>query len=64
MARVSLRELKRRSAVVSSLIKDVTNCRIPNMEDQNSLYNEYDLLYSMILDVIETLDVVISDVEK
>jgi hypothetical protein len=64
MARVSLRELKRRSAVVSSLVKDVSNCRIPNEEDLESLSNEYDLLYSMILDVIETLDYVLSDVEK
>jgi hypothetical protein len=64
MARVSLRELKRRSAVVSSLVKDVSNCRIPNEEDLESLSNEYDLLYSMILDVAETLDCVLSDVEK
>lgn len=61
---ISLAELKRRSAVVSTLVKDVTNCRIPNEEDQNSLSNEYDVLYSMILDVVETLDVVVSDVEK
>lgn len=61
---ISLAELKRRAAVVSTLVKDVTNCRIPNEEDQNSLSNEYDLLYSMILDVVETLDVVVSDVEK
>lgn len=64
MARVSLAELKRRSATVSSLVKDVTCCRIPNEEDLECLRNEYDLLYTMILDVAETLDVVISDVEK
>jgi hypothetical protein len=64
MARVSLAELKRRSAVVGSLVKDVSNCRIPNEEDLDALRNEYDLLYTMVLDVIETLDVVISDVEK
>lgn len=61
---ISLAELKRRSAVVSTLVKDVTNCRIPNEEDQNSLSNEYDVLYSMILDIAETLDAVVSDVEK
>lgn len=64
MARVSLRELKRRSAAVSSLVKDVTGCRVPNEEDLEALSNEYDLLYTMILDVAETLDCVISDVEK
>lgn len=64
MSRVSLRELKRRSAVVNSLIKDIDSCRIPNEDDIESLVNEYDVLYSIILDVIETLDVVISDVEK
>lgn len=64
MARVSLRELKGRAAVVNSLVKDVSSCRIPNEDDLETLSNEYDLLYSMILDIAETLDVVISDVEK
>lgn len=61
---ISLAELKRRSAVVSSLVKDVSSCRIPNEYDLESLNNEYDLLYSMILDVLETLDVVVSDIKK
>ncbi|AQS10608.1 hypothetical protein CLOBY_27530 [Clostridium saccharobutylicum] len=64
MARVSLAKLKSRSAVVSSLVNDVTYCERPNEDDLESLRNEYDLLYSDILDVIETLDYVLSDVEK
>lgn len=62
MARVSLIELKRRSAVVSNLVKDISYCQ--DEEDIEALRNEYGLLYSDILDVIETLDVVLSDIEK
>jgi len=64
MARVSLRQFKQKAAAVSSLVKDITVARVPKLEDLEDLERNYDELYSMILDVAETLDAVISDVEK
>ena len=59
---VSLSELKRQAALVKSNLGDVSNWATrSNVED---LDTSYDKLYSMILDVSETLDVVISDIEK
>ncbi|NFE85327.1 hypothetical protein FDB41_15055 [Clostridium botulinum] len=60
---VSLKMLKQKSAIVSSLVEDVRH-QLPDNEIADDLDNNYDELYSMILDVIETLDVVISDIEK
>ena len=61
---LSLRQLKQKAAAVSSIIKDVTVTRVPKLEDLEDLERNYDELYSMILDVTETLDAVISDIEK
>ncbi|MBN1046216.1 hypothetical protein DVW08_12775 [Clostridium botulinum] len=60
---VSLKMLKQKSAIVSSLVEDVRN-QLPDNDVAEDLDNNYDELYSMILDVIETLDGVISDIEK
>jgi hypothetical protein len=61
---LSLRQLNQKAAAVSSIVKDITVARIPTLEDLEDLERNYDELYSMILDVTETLDAVISDVEK
>ena len=61
---LSLRQLKQKAAAVSSIVKDVTVARVPKLEDLEDLERNYDELYSMILDVTETLDAVISDIEK
>jgi hypothetical protein len=61
---ISLRQLKQKAAAVNSIVKDVTVARVPKLEDLEDLERNYDELYSMILDAVETLDVVISDVEK
>ncbi|MBN1076988.1 hypothetical protein [Clostridium botulinum] len=60
---VSLKILKQKSATVSSLVEDVRN-QLPDNEIADDLDNNYGELYSMILDVVETLDAVISDIEK
>jgi len=60
---LSLRQLKLKAAAVSSLVGDVVNA-LPDNEDAETLDNNYSELYSMILDVAETLDAVISDIEK
>ena len=56
--------MKEKAAAVNSIVKDVTVARVPKLEDLEDLERNYDELYSMILDVSETLDVVISDVER
>lgn len=60
---ISLTQLKQKAAAVNSIIKDVVNT-LPDNEDAETLDNNYSELYSMILDVTETLDCVISDIEK
>ena len=60
---ISLRQMKEKAAAVSSLIQDVVNS-LPDNEDAETLDNNYSQLYSMILGISETLDAVISDVEK
>ena len=61
---LSLRQLNQKAAAVNSIVKDVTVARVPKLEDLEDLERNYDELYSMILDVAETLDCVISDIEK
>ena len=61
---LSIRQLKQKAAAVSSIVKDVTVAGVPKLEDLEDLERNYDELYSMILDVSETLDAVISDIEK
>lgn len=61
---ISLKQLKEKAAAVCSIVTDVTIARVPKYEDLEDLERNYDQLYSMILDVVETLDAVISDVEK
>ncbi|WP_252233742.1 hypothetical protein [Clostridium sp. ZS1] len=60
---VSLKMLKQKSATVSSLVEDVRH-QLPDNDVTEDLENNYEELYSMILDVIETLDEVVSDIEK
>lgn len=63
MQMVSLKLFKQKAAAVSSLVQDVRDA-LPDSELAEYIENNYDELYSMILDVAETLDVVLSDVEK
>lgn len=63
MARVSLKQLKEKASAVNSLVDDVRNA-LPDSEIAEFLENDYAVLYSMILDVSETLDTVLSDIEK
>ncbi len=60
---VSLKRFKEKSATISSLVEDIRN-QLPNNDVAEDLDNNYGELYSMILDVCETLDAVVSDIEK
>lgn len=60
---ISLKRLKEKSAAVKALVDDVNNY-LPDNEDAEDLERNYDELYSMILDIGETLDCVLSDVKK
>lgn len=60
---ISLNRLKEKSAAVSSLVEDIRN-QLPNSEYAEDLENNYSELYSIILDVCETLDCILSDIEK
>ncbi|AOR24325.1 hypothetical protein [Clostridium taeniosporum] len=62
---VSLKILKQKSAVVNSIVEDVVNeLSVKNPELGEDLENNHGELYSMILDLSETLDVLTSDIEK
>ncbi|NFO30991.1 hypothetical protein FDB41_11995 [Clostridium botulinum] len=62
---VSLKRFKEKSAVVNSIIEDVVHAlSVKNPDLADDLENNYGELHSMILDVVETLDAVISDIEK
>jgi hypothetical protein len=61
--KVNIKEFERKAAAVSSLVDDVRN-QLPDSEIAEFLENDYSILHSMILNVIETLDCVLSDVEK
>lgn len=60
---VSLKRLKEKAIVVKSIIDDVNNY-LPDNENAEDLERNYDQLYSMILDIGETLDCILSDIEK
>lgn len=61
--KVSLKQFQAKAAAVKNLVDDV--CRaLPDNEDAEMLDNNYDELWSMILDICEPLDVILSDVEK
>lgn len=60
---VSIRQLKEKAAVVESHVDSIRNA-LPDNCLAEYLENDYSVLYSMILEVIETLDCIISDVEK
>ena len=65
MARVSLAILKQRAAAVDSSVQVAIDYLNKNNEEEATfLSNNWEQLYSMILDVTETLDCVLSDVEK
>lgn len=61
---ISLRQMKEKAAAVNSIVHDVCVVRIPTLEDLEDLEQNYGELWSMILDVTETLDAVISNIEK
>ena len=61
---LSLRQMKEKAAAVNSIVHDVCVARVPTLEDLDTLEQNYGELWSMILDVTETLDAVISDIEK
>lgn len=60
---ISLARFTQKASAVNSLIQDVVN-ELPDNETAESLENNYDELYNMILGIIETLDCILSDVEK
>ena len=60
---LSIRQIKEKAATVSSLVGDIRN-ELPDSELAETLDDNYDQLYSMILEVAETLDCIISDIEK
>jgi hypothetical protein len=60
---VNLNQFKQKAAAVNSLVQDVRNA-LPDNELAEDLDNNFDELYNMILGLSETLDVVLSDVEK
>ena len=60
---VSLKQLKQKAAVVNSHVDDIRNA-LPDNDLAEYLENDYAVLYSMILDIAESLDAVLSDVEK
>ena len=60
---LSIRQIKEKAATVSSLVGDIRN-ELPDSELTETLDDNYDQLYSMILEVAETLDCIISDIEK
>lgn len=59
----SLRQLKEKATTVNTLVQHVRN-QLPDNEYAEDLDNNYYELWSMIIDIAETLDTVISDVEK
>ncbi|AGX43987.1 hypothetical protein [Clostridium saccharobutylicum] len=61
---ISLKQLNQKAAAVSCIVKDITVARVPKVEDLEDLERNFEQLYSMILDVGETLDAVLSDIEK
>lgn len=65
MAKVSLKVLKQRAAAVDSSVQvalDYLNQF--NEEEATFLSNNWEQFYSMILDVDEALDCILSNVEK
>lgn len=59
---VSLSRMKQRASTVHELIEKVSyEVESENMED---LENNYELLYSDVLEMVETLDIVLSDFKK
>lgn len=60
---ISIRQLKEKATTVNTLVQHVRN-QLPDNEYAEDLDNNYYELWSMIIDIAETLDVVLSDVEK
>jgi hypothetical protein len=61
--KVSLKEMARVAANVKSSIDDIQNS-LPDNQDAEDLANNFDKLWTMLLDISETLDCVLSDIEK
>lgn len=62
---LSLRQLKQKAAAVDSSVQAALDfLNQTNEQEATFLSNNWEQLYSMILDVTETLDCVLSDVEK
>ncbi|NFG58154.1 hypothetical protein FC778_05285 [Clostridium botulinum] len=60
---VSLKRFKEKSATVSNIVEEMVH-DLPDNEIAEDLENNYGELYSMILTVCETLDCILSDIEK
>lgn len=60
---LNLKRFTEKAATVSSLVTDAVNA-LPDNEGVEDLERNYGELYSMILDISETLDSVLSDVER
>lgn len=60
---ISISRLQQKAVAVDGLVTDVVNT-LPDNDDAECLDNNWGELYSIILDVIETLDCIVSDVEK
>jgi hypothetical protein len=60
---VNIKQFKLKADAVRSLIADV-KLKNPKCEDTEMLDGNFDELYNMIISVSETLDTVLSDIEK
>jgi hypothetical protein len=61
--KVNLKQFERKIAAVSSLVKDVRNA-LPDSELAEDLENNFEPFHSMVLDLIESTQCFLSDVEK
>lgn len=60
---VNLNQFKQKATTVRSLVEDIRK-QMPDREDAETLDNNYYELYNMISEISETLDIILSDVEK
>lgn len=68
MSKVSLKLLQQRSAAVESCVNDIESISLneygEHTEEAEDLRNNWDLLYSMILDLHENLQDFIGEIEE
>lgn len=61
--KININQFTQKAAAVNSLVEDVRN-QLPDSELAEYLENDWAVVYSMILDVAEIFDTVLSGVEK